>query len=94
METGLDQEITALKDMAQDPTLESCCQRDLEEQIRHISLKSALDASDRSQERQRVIDNVFIRSSSQSRTLLDEEDNEEKHLGEHLSLSDLNPPEP
>lgn len=54
-----DKQIEELKELASDPTLQSCCQRDLEDQIRVAHYKALLTPQDRSQARQRLSRQVF-----------------------------------
>ena len=58
-EEFLKAEIEELKELAADPTLEACCRRDLEDQLRTARLKAQLAPQDRSQARQRLAAQVL-----------------------------------
>jgi hypothetical protein len=51
---NFEHQIAELRELAADPTLESCCRRDLEDQIRVAKVKATLAPQDRSQTRQRL----------------------------------------
>jgi hypothetical protein len=59
MEDFLQQEIEQLQELALDPTLESCCRRDLEDALKIARVKAQLAPQDRSQARQRLAGQVL-----------------------------------
>ena len=79
MEEFLKNEIAELTELASDPTLESCCRRDLDDQLRVARAKAQLAPQDRSQARQRIASNV-LRQISESD--LESEDSDSEELGE------------
>jgi hypothetical protein len=60
MEDFLQQEIEELQDLASDPTLESCCRRDLEDALKIARVKAQLAPQDRSQVRERLAGQVLL----------------------------------
>ena len=56
---GFAAEAEACDALACDPTLEACCQRDLEQQALVARLKARLSLHDRSKERQRIAGQVL-----------------------------------
>jgi len=60
MEEFLEQEIEKLQDLASDPTLESCCRRDIEDALKTARVKAQLAPQDRSQARERLAGKVLL----------------------------------
>lgn len=76
MEEFLKHEIEDLKELAADPTLESCCRRDLEDQLRVVKAKAQLAPQDRTQTRQRLA-RAVLRQTEDSDIEQEESDSEE-----------------
>jgi len=73
------EQIEDLQELALDPTLQSCCQRDLEDQIRIAKYKALLTPQDRSQARNRLAGQVVATPAGINGSDDDEDDAE---LGE------------
>ena len=90
MEEFLANEIDELTELAADPTLESCCRRDLEDQLHVAKTKARLTPVDRSQIRQRMA-SLVVASAAHPRneendSVFDDDDleSESDELGEFL----------
>jgi hypothetical protein len=85
MEESLQQEIEHLQELALDPTLESCCRRDLEDALKIARVKAQLAPHDRSQARQRLAGQVLLTplaaGEEEEGTAGLDEDNELEELG-------------
>jgi hypothetical protein len=85
---GFAAEAEACDALACDPTLEACCQRDLEQQAMVARLKARLSIHDRSKERQRIAGQVVgtappaAAPAPGSGSELGTEDEEEEEAGE------------
>lgn len=76
-EEFLKQEIADIQhQLANDPTLESCCQRDLEDQLRIAQFKAQLAPQDRSQTRQKLA-NAIVKTAFEEDDLRQDDDDDD-----------------
>jgi hypothetical protein len=87
MEDFHKKEIEQLQELASDPTLESCCRRDLEDALKIARVKAQLAPQDRSQARQRLAGQVLAplarpgEEGNEAGVATANEDNESDELG-------------
>jgi len=75
------QQAEELQELAADPTLQSCCQRDLRDQIRIAECKAKLAPQDRSQIRNQMAKRVIAASYGEDKWGSSDSDEESEELG-------------